>query len=278
MHSGWSACIAPHCRTKNRVVGQERLIFLHVPKAAGRTVTSILVRQYHDKVAEYRGFLSDANIEFNRDPELAHVVLGHFAYGIHRRLPGRWSYLTILRDPVERVVSLHRYICRNERHPLHESVRTMGLGEFVTSGIGHEEVDNGQVRQISGVLDRRPSERTLEIAKENLATFGAVGLVERFDESVMTMKKRFRWKVPLYRKMNITQRDPRTQGAPTAEEVEAVREHNRLDLDLYRFAAARLDDQVSALGARFALELLAFRASNGLAGKLRGGPAVRRTS
>ena len=41
------------------------------------------------------------------------MVMGHFAFGLHDMIDGSKTYLTILRDPVERILSLY-FHARNE--------------------------------------------------------------------------------------------------------------------------------------------------------------------
>src|SRR5262249_10238315 len=43
-----------------------------------------------------------------RDPSLRAVV-GHFRYGIHTDIPQPTAYVTILREPVDRIVSLYSF-------------------------------------------------------------------------------------------------------------------------------------------------------------------------
>ena len=40
------------------------------------------------------------------------VFKGHMPFGIHKRLPQDYTYITFLRDPIERVVSAY-YFARN---------------------------------------------------------------------------------------------------------------------------------------------------------------------
>lgn len=77
---------------------------------------------------------------------------GHMWFGLHKYLPQLASYITILRDPIDRVISHYHFVKRAPTHRLHEEVisRKLKLGEYVSCGIS-PELSNGQVRLISGI-------------------------------------------------------------------------------------------------------------------------------
>jgi hypothetical protein len=97
--------------------------------------------------------------------------MGHFPFGIHQLLPKPSTYLTVLRDPINRVVSLYYHALKYSNNPLHERLvaERIGLKEFV-SDIACKEAHNDQTRRLSGLNPDfgRCSGEMLEIAKENL--------------------------------------------------------------------------------------------------------------
>ena len=73
-------------------------------------------------------------------------------------------------------------------------------------------------------------DRILDQAKENLTkSFSVVGISERFEESLMLMAQTFDWEIPFYENRKVSKTRP--QIDPGA--VEMIRDHNRLDLELY---------------------------------------------
>jgi hypothetical protein len=99
------------------------------------------------------------------------AVVGHFPFGIHEFIDGPYRYVTILRHPLDRIVSLYYHIKTWDNTRFHKEVvgRNLSLEQFVTE-LQYEEVDNGQTRRISG-LDARYGgcDRTmLEVAIQNL--------------------------------------------------------------------------------------------------------------
>jgi hypothetical protein len=75
-------------------------------------------------------------------------------------------------------------------------------------------------------------EGLLDIAKENLTkSFSVVGISERFEESLMLMAKTFDWEIPSYENHKVAKTRPQIDPGV----AEMIRDHNRLDLELYQF-------------------------------------------
>ena len=196
-------------------VDREALIFLHIPKTAGTTLNRILEWQYNPvsiftvdphriraTVARFKKFPEQRRRRFR-------VVRGHLLYGIHEFLPQGATYITMLRDPVARVLSTYAFILRRPLHPLHRKLKAGRLGvEDLVRMTPHRQ--NLQCRFISGIgVGPDCDERVLEVAKENLTrAFRIVGLCERFQESLCLMIAAFGWKVPFYTNRKVTKSRP----------------------------------------------------------------------
>lgn len=245
----------------------EQVIFMHIPKAAGQTMRSIIARQYpHHQLYAVEGPVHQTRLRSPDQAALTRVLMGHVPYGFHQHLEGPSSYITVLREPVSRVLSLYRYIVTTPKHPLHDQVLDRSLIEFVSGQVDVEEIENGQTRQIAGVSEGRPDASSLARAKQNLADFAAIGLVERFDESVMLFKKRLGWKMPFYVPKNVTRG---VHADLTMEAREIIRDRNSLDLELYQFARQIFQEHVSREGSLFQMEVSVFQALNAAAGVYR---------
>ncbi len=133
------------------------LIFLHIPKAAGSTMQEIVVRHYKGgKGYRFTG-APERFRAFAAMPEAERasydVMTGHVPFGVHRHVPGPSVYMTMLRDPVERIVSHYYFVLSKPDHYLHAAVK--GGGEVGGGGMTlHEyverrtsiELDNDQTR------------------------------------------------------------------------------------------------------------------------------------
>lgn len=232
------------------------VIFLHVPKSAGSTLHAVLDRMYRsDAVFDIPGPMSEREQEFAQLSPEAHariqLVKGHVLFGIHRFVPHRFTYITILRHPVERVISHYYFVKRRPRHRLYEKITSsnMSLEEYVLGGTALE-LDNGQVRALYGsdhlnVAYGDCTSDMLDAASQNLRSyFSVVGLAERFDETLLLMANQLKWnRQPLYVRRNVTKNRPALEGvAPHV--LRKIEEANSLDLELYERAAHGFEESL----------------------------------
>jgi hypothetical protein len=248
------------------------VVFLHIPKAAGTTLSTILGRYYNkDKTFDIRGsrlqesLTELAKLSASRRAEIM-LLRGHMPFGLHQYLPQPTTYITMLRHPTTRAISGYYYIRTHPRHKLNETIngKNIDIGTYVSSGLT-SDTDNGQIRMLTGHIDDVEiggcTRQMLEQAKANLSNhFAVVGLSEWFDESLILMKRRLGWnRLPLYAKRNVAEHKP-----PELPEsvLNVIRKHNELDQELYEWAAARFRTDLERGGIQ--KELTRFRVANSL--------------
>lgn len=245
------------------------MVFLHIPKAAGTSLSSSLVRNYpqdetiHLDILGFPGLPNPRPFEeeMERIPlekrSRVRLLWGHVAYGVHKQIPRRCEYITVLREPLGRVISVYSYLLRNPRHVLHDRVvrDEIGLAEYVEGGMDEGQTDNSQTRQLSGrqfgALDRE----ALAEAKHNLEGFLVVGLADRFEETFVLMRRTLRLRLPFYVTRNVS---PALEVSERA--VALIRERNELDFELYAFARNFFAEQVARQSRTFGLEVSMFKA------------------
>ena len=237
----------------------DTLIFLHIPKNAGRTFESILARQYAaEDIYDIYGYgnaipraVEKLKSQSDEDKRKIKLIKGHYQFGLHRFLPQESSYITFLRDPVRRVASHYNYVARDTSHPLNKIIQkqNMTLADYVSSGVSLE-LNNGQTRMISGNEHQdkygQCSSKLLAQAKRNIDNhFSAVGLVERFDESLALMSYIFGWKNVYYAKTNVSAKRPQISELD-GETVQLIKKYNDLDIELYRFAVEKFNNIIAS--------------------------------
>ncbi len=88
------------------------LYFLHIPKTAGTSLSSIIDKYFDRKkvlgVHAWKYLLPKLPLDFKK----YQFVRGHFGYGFYRILPKKPVYITILRDPKEIIFSSYQMIQR----------------------------------------------------------------------------------------------------------------------------------------------------------------------
>ena len=236
----------------------EQLIFLHIPKAGGRTLHRIIERQYDiRRVYTLDGL--DPHGSLRRFVELSdgerakiHVLKGHMSFGYHVYMQQPVRYITMLREPVQRIVSHYNYVLDEPAHYLYEHVTTrrMSLTEYASSGLS-TELENGQTRLIAGIPDTEPcGSQTLQQAKENIETFFAVaGITEQFDATLILLKQRFSWGDVRYIKKNVSDGSRKERLSDGVKH--AIEDRNLQDLELYEYVRQRLERTVSQQGRTF---------------------------
>jgi len=253
----------------NSAKGKEALIFLHVPKSAGTTLNRLIeweyplfdmysVDPYFFRWSRTRLFkLSQERLQRFR------VFKGHMPFGLHARLSRPATYITVLRDPVDRVISAFYFMSNYKLHPNYWKFRREGwqLEDFVR----RSPRENVQSKMMAGAnYDEPCTAEILEKAKQNLAKyFSVVGLTERFEESLALMKLRFGWKLDTYSSFNVTRSRPKKRELSEAT-VNLIAETNRFDVDLYKFGATLFERAVEsnpAAVAEIAAQLKAARSS-----------------
>jgi hypothetical protein len=251
-----------------------------MPKAGGSTLQEIIQRQYPPTATfdiQGEGVKSvQSSVDRLRhmpEPERARIacVKGHVPFGIHRWLPGTPRYLTMLRDPVQRIVSDYFFALNTPGHALFERMHRdrLCLKDFVLLRT-EQRLNDIYCRLLSesvtwnSLADSPPAlpANALGTAKENLARhFALVGITERFDESLLLAQTAFGWKDIRYERANVT-RDKPSQVILTRAELDAIRLYNRQDIELYEFAMQLMDARIAEEAAGFEARLRRFRLQN----------------
>ena len=223
------------------------LIFLHIGKTAGSTLRQVLRRQFRaSETMVVRSPVRNPK-RLRREETLAYfaglpeterrrprLILGHTIFGLHEYVPRPSTYITLMRNPVSLVLSQYYYVRRTPGHWLYETAQRMTLDEYVRSGVSLE-TDNSQARAISGDTTTefgRCSGAMLDAARRNIEEhFSVIGLVERFDESLLLLGRHFGWSRLAYVRVNVAPKEQRREVS--SETRAAIEQQNAFDLELY---------------------------------------------
>lgn len=253
------------------------LLFIHIHKTAGTTLHRIIEQEYNPfLVYTIEGGIIEWSIDhFKRLSErrrgALRVVKGHMSFGLHEFLPQPSTYITFLRDPIERCISSYSYSKGNQINPFYRRINQekLDLAQFVAIAPWN---NNLQCKAIAGIdrrdyraltlfremtqsgakppdpsLDRWSNEETLRRAQDNLRQyFGFVGLTERFPESLAVLKHLFGWNLSSYSSYRKSRNRPKRETFDRALLAE-VEERNRFDRALYEFGKKMFDELVAQL-------------------------------
>jgi hypothetical protein len=236
-------------------------VFVHVPRTAGASLAAAFGQVGGGgvyRVAERLPFPEEAALQMAVDRygglEFAHrsqikLLWGHIPFGIHGYLRRRCRYVGMLRDPIDRIVSLFHF-AKNELHEGDRLYRPdLKLADWADDP--PQEIDNAMTRYYCGldafqVLVGTLDAGHLERAKLNLsAQFAAVGVLEKYEEMLKACATAFGWE----QRPEVFSQNLRAGQAQHAGEREPDRETmdvglrrrfeeiTRLDQELYDFAA-----------------------------------------
>jgi len=200
-------------------------VFLHIPKAAGTSFRFILentfgVRHCHAPHCRSKRFEErDLARAMRFFPGLKSLAGHNLVDPMRLPIPDPF-YMTMLRDPVVRVVSKYQ-----------DSVLRGGnTRPFEQTVLESEWYRNYQVRKIAG-------EEDLEKAKRLIERYHFVGLTERFDLSLHLLGRLTPEPLNLnYRKYVIPKNDRvKNEVLADSAKLDFAREHNALDIELHRY-------------------------------------------
>ncbi len=251
---------------------QETLIFQHIPKTAGTTLSFIIAQHFAEKdiyhirnLNQMRGpayskhFGSIENFK-NLDSDERNsfsCIIGHAPFGLHAHLNHQAKYITFVRDPVRRAIS--QYYQHRRMVKTNELVGDeLSLEEFIEEK--RDGIDNYQTRYISGLDHKSYSlEENYAKALTNIDKhFSLVGVVERFDESLLLLSQIFGWNQITYIKRNTTAPEDSLSDIDSTV-INRIREINHYDASLYDHTVSLLDDMIWRQGERFSDALKGFK-------------------
>jgi hypothetical protein len=244
--------------------------FLHIPKTAGTTVRAHLERDFFPgavlRVPNNEGVLELRESEL----QAYSVISGHQFYPFKDLLSHPVRVVTLLREPIARVLSAYEYIKRTSAHPLHALFGREGVESVATFcshpsfcfhardmqtrmlGVAYplakivRSVWRGELHAHDGAARMREAEGapcTVEMltrAEARLESAHFVGLSEDMLASLELLTELLgRPRPPALLHLNAAplEEGHRRLTAYSEAELAAVREANRFDIDLYSFAA-----------------------------------------
>lgn len=218
--------------------------FVHVMKTGGTSLVKTARerlgpnRCWPPEHADGAGLYSDPEALRCLDPrerEKIRFFSGHLPYvAVH--LSGADISMTVLRDPVDRAISLLR-----QRQRIEPDLAEASLDEIFDDiwkrGMLIWEY---QVRQFAKGLDDDPlhvrglviDDRAMARAQEHLSQVTVLGLHDRYDEFERTVAEVMGWPHEPFPRLRVSQ-----PGPPASEELRArIAEENPADMEFYRWA------------------------------------------
>jgi Galactose-3-O-sulfotransferase len=266
------------------------LIFLHIGKTGGTTLSDVLVRNFpesrrfsgwsteaYSAIGLYRySAIKEYHDRLPRDQRRSFALLnGHVPFGVHAIFEQSAKYITLVREPADRAVSNFYYLLETPAEPLfYPHLKDMTFRDYVASDLC---LDNSQVRALSGCTELGPQwdgsrplraapvgPEHLEAAKRNIERhFLAAAPLECFTDLLVLLRLIFDWplKAIKFTRRNVTKTRPPLLQIPIEVRL-MISEKFRLDRELYDWVTARFRSQLQDLGGAFLHEREAFDRMN----------------
>lgn len=207
---------------------QEKLFFLHMPKTGGLSTRYCLEEKYSSRDCKA---ISSVHLEKNKDVfNRKKFVSGHFYFYDVAPLINDFKTFTVLRDPIQRVLSEYRYAIKRNKF--------IDASHFLLEeGSPLETISNVNCMVLSRLDPRDHSisiEQHLASAKRTLEEFYFVGLTDCLEESLILLHQKLGWEAP--HQISCHNTTEKFYETYPEELLTAIAKRNWADIELYEFA------------------------------------------
>ncbi|MEM9254973.1 MAG: sulfotransferase family 2 domain-containing protein [Pseudomonadota bacterium] len=236
------------------------IFFVHIMKTGGTTVQKMIryrlpeMRVFPNNIEDPNRLVAHVNIPYLRGipaerVQRTRVFAGHFPYIATKMLGCEVQTMTLLRDPVERVISHLKHHHRQEGGFTHWSRELREISNPTLQQLYNDQLLkpmfflNHQMRIFSineqdecgSFLQKTPvDESRLEAACRNIEQVDCVGLLDDLEDFRLEINQHFQLHTrPVKRSNEATNKVEVPQSLR-----DQIAEDNRLDIEFYKFAAA----------------------------------------
>jgi len=221
-----------------------KVLFDHLPKCGGASLNRYLGTHYpRRKTFSLDG--QNPSLSVNKFKSLSErdrygydLIKGHLAHELLDYIYPECLKVTVLREPLDRIISHYYYAKRTPSHYLYSKIHQSGMGleEYATSNLS-DELRNWYTTHFSGLslddVERRPEESIAKALEVILKRYDIVGFVDNFSSFLETLRSQAKLRDAYKERVNVTQE--REKLSHIEESVmNKIREVNKIDIVLYR--------------------------------------------
>jgi hypothetical protein len=240
------------------------LSFVHIPKAGGTSLNGYLAQIYGRYMVKYHSYFNPTLFEETTEITAKEIlcISSHRGYGIHRLFGSKnpnkpldngdglfagrdIRYITIIRNPLDRMISYYNFVTTFPAHHHYDEVNEMDIYAFYEylESKNDPEYSNLQCYLITG-----RASRSFEQARDLIdSKFFAAAPVERSTEFIQYLSLRMGWpkSVP-YEVRNIS---PKKMTSDKIDDnlKKFLLKHNNEDYKLYNYIVNKFDEDLAVL-------------------------------
>lgn len=220
------------------------VLFDHLPKCGGTTLNDYLRLHYpRRRIFKTKGKDPFSSVEqfksFSKKKRYRYdLVQGHLVHHLINDVKPDCLVVTILRSPVERIISHYYYAKSSPDHYLYNEIlaHNISLDDYATSEIS-VETQNWYVKHFSGLSSSEVNlnpDVSLDKAISFLSThYDIIGLLDEFDDFTKTLQQKANYKNDYSgSKFRVSLDRPLTNDIPLSIR-KRIEDANQLDIALY---------------------------------------------
>jgi hypothetical protein len=212
------------------ISNKTKLLFVHIPKCAGQTVMNVIrTNILKDKMVLYGGN-EKQKIHFESITDLSpyHFIGGHYSYPFLKERIGdkfinNFYIFTILRNPIDRAVSLYNYIKRTPDHTKYELIQKMSFKDFIQS----DEYDGNQ--QCYMLCEQNCFKSAIQILLNEFDNFVTINNTNKLINSIFN---HYNKKLSFYQNKNTSKNK---QGTIIDDVLDTIYSKDKEDFALYSY-------------------------------------------
>ena len=180
------------------------ILHYHILKNAGTTIEEILYNSFRERFARFDTEERDASISnadllsfLERNPDLKAVTSHQIRYPVPTAPGFIFFDICLLRGPIDRILSMYYYFREKPSpgDPVSDFANQFELGPFVGRLIEEMPwyISDIQVNLlVNGIVNDRPAPEDLKLAIERMRNISFLGVVDRFEESLIAGQRLLR--------------------------------------------------------------------------------------
>lgn len=222
--------------------GSELIVFVHIPKAGGTSMTRVLESIYGDKLLvahPLQGWPQEWPKETTdliaRNRHYYAAFSGHSAFGIHQLFGREASYFTTVREPISRLESYYNFVKRWPIHHHYHQALKLEIADFFEWMCDRNDIETGDLQCLL-IAGKKDFPNARDVLRKH---FDFAIPMPRLAEAMPILASRYNWPfVPEAPRENTTSHESQISSlpAPLIRKLEAL---NRQDRALYEYCEQR---------------------------------------